>query len=65
MVNPPHHFTCLQVSADLGEFARTSTFLQQPVFNSFHSEHEMLRYLKRIENKVRPGTGGLHCGAKC
>ena len=25
--------------------------MQQPVFNSFHSEHEMLRYLKRLENR--------------
>ena len=30
---------------------RKSTFLQHPVFNSYHSEHEMLRYLKRLENK--------------
>jgi glycine dehydrogenase len=30
---------------------RTSPFLQHPVFNRHHSEHEMLRYLKRLENK--------------
>lgn len=30
---------------------RTSAYLQHPVFNSYHSEHEMLRYLKRLENK--------------
>jgi glycine dehydrogenase len=30
---------------------RTSPFLTHPVFNSFHSEHEMLRYVKRLENK--------------
>lgn len=30
---------------------RTSAFLKHPVFNSYHSEHEMLRYLKRLENK--------------
>ncbi len=30
---------------------RTSPFLTHPVFNSYHSEHEMLRYLKRLENK--------------
>jgi glycine dehydrogenase len=23
----------------------------QPVFNSYHNEHDMLRYLKRLENK--------------
>ncbi|MFN3403793.1 MAG: aminomethyl-transferring glycine dehydrogenase [Cytophagaceae bacterium] len=32
-------------------FKRKSSFLQHPVFNSYHSEHEMLRYLKKLENK--------------
>jgi glycine dehydrogenase len=32
-------------------FARTTPFLTHPVFNSYHSETEMLRYLKRLENK--------------
>jgi glycine dehydrogenase len=32
-------------------FARTTPFLTHPVFNSFHSETEMLRYLKRLESK--------------
>ena len=31
--------------------ARKSEFLTHPVFNSFHAEHEMLRYIKRLENK--------------
>jgi glycine dehydrogenase len=30
---------------------RKTTFLTHPVFNSFHSEHEMLRYIKKLENK--------------
>jgi glycine dehydrogenase len=30
-------------------FARSSAFLTHPVFNSYHSEHEMLRYIKRLE----------------
>ncbi len=30
---------------------RTSNYLQHPVFNKFHSETEMMRYLKRLENK--------------
>jgi len=30
---------------------RNSTFLTHPVFNSYHKEHEMLRYIKRLENK--------------
>lgn len=30
---------------------RTSDFLQHPVFYKYHSETDMLRYLKRLENK--------------
>ncbi|NGP88697.1 aminomethyl-transferring glycine dehydrogenase [Fodinibius halophilus] len=30
---------------------RNSDYMQQAVFNCYHSEHEMLRYLKRLENK--------------
>ena len=30
-------------------FARSSDFLTHPVFNSYHGEHEMLRYIKRLE----------------
>jgi|TARA_B100000683_G_scaffold93836_1_gene92616 glycine dehydrogenase len=30
---------------------RKSDFMTHPVFNSYHSEHEMLRYLKRLEEK--------------
>lgn len=30
---------------------RSSTFLQHPVFNTYHSESEMMRYIKRLENK--------------
>lgn len=33
------------------ELKRTTPFLQHPVFNSYHTEHEMLRYLKHLENK--------------
>ncbi|HET7374863.1 MAG TPA: aminomethyl-transferring glycine dehydrogenase, partial [Gemmatimonadaceae bacterium] len=32
-------------------FARTTPFMTHPVFNSYHSETEMLRYLKRLESK--------------
>lgn len=31
--------------------ARTSEYLSHPVFNTHHTEHEMLRYLKSLENK--------------
>ncbi|MEW6422479.1 MAG: aminomethyl-transferring glycine dehydrogenase [Deinococcota bacterium] len=30
---------------------RTSSYLQHPVFNTHHSEHGMLRYLKTLENR--------------
>ncbi len=30
---------------------RTSTYLAHPIFNSHHSEHEMLRYIKSLEAK--------------
>jgi glycine dehydrogenase len=30
---------------------RTSTYMTHPVFSSYHTEHEMLRYLKSLENK--------------
>jgi glycine dehydrogenase len=32
-------------------FARTSAFLIHRVFNSYHSETEMLRYIKRLESR--------------
>ncbi len=30
---------------------RTSTYLTHPIFNTYHSESEMMRYIKRLENK--------------
>jgi glycine dehydrogenase len=30
---------------------RTSAFMTHPVFNAYHAEHEMLRYIKKLENK--------------
>lgn len=34
-----------------GDFDRTSSFMDHPVYHKYQSEHEMLRYLKRLENK--------------
>ncbi|VDO22232.1 unnamed protein product [Heligmosomoides polygyrus] len=31
--------------------ARTSSFLEHPIFNSYHSEPQLVRYIKRLENK--------------
>ena len=40
------------LEADLPEpFRRRSTYLQHPVFNTHHSELEMTRYIKSLENK--------------
>jgi len=33
------------------EFARHSEFLTHPVFNRYHSETEMMRYIKKLERK--------------
>ncbi len=43
-----HETTPLNVPAD---YARRSDFMTHPVFNSYHSEHEMLRYIKLLESK--------------
>jgi len=40
-----------QAPAVPAQLARTTPFLQHPVFNSYHTEHEMLRYLARLEAK--------------
>jgi glycine dehydrogenase len=40
-------------------FARASAYMTHPVFDRFHSEHEMLRYLKRLENRDLSLTGSM------
>lgn len=59
---------CDSLSNDIGqdEFSaipeacrRTSSFLTHPVFNTHHSETQMLRYLKKLENKDFSLTHGM------
>jgi glycine dehydrogenase len=40
-----------EVNPKLGSLVRKSSYLEHPVFNSYHTEHQMLRYLKQLENK--------------
>lgn len=40
-----------QKSVIEGELKRKSEYLTHPVFSSFYSESEMMRYIKRLENK--------------
>lgn len=40
----------LEINLPVG-LQRTSDYLTHPVFNQFHAEHEMLRYIKRLESK--------------
>lgn len=37
--------------SSLDSYKRSSTFLQHSVFNQYHSESLMMRYIKRLENK--------------
>lgn len=41
---PPEHLRNSQ-------FARTSKFLTHPIFNTHHSEAQLVRYMKTLENK--------------
>ncbi|TAH13410.1 MAG: aminomethyl-transferring glycine dehydrogenase, partial [Sphingobacteriia bacterium] len=38
-------------SAIIAELSRTSAYLAHPVFNTHHSESQMMRYIKQLENK--------------
>ena len=52
--------SCREASAVIPQqFQRDTDYLTHPVFNSYHSETEMLRYLKRLENKDFSLTHGM------
>ena len=46
--NAIHEIPAASIAANL---QRTSTYLTHPVFNSHHSEHAMLRYLRELSDK--------------
>lgn len=48
---PIHLDTLLTKSAISGAVARSSNFLENEVFNSYHSETAIMRYMKRLERK--------------
>jgi len=47
------------------DLVRTSQILEHPVFNTHHSETEMLRYLKKLENKDFSLTHGMIALGSC
>ncbi|HAS6600314.1 aminomethyl-transferring glycine dehydrogenase [Vibrio parahaemolyticus] len=60
------HVTALSTEIAGNEFAaipealrRTSEYLTHPVFNTYHSETQMMRYLKQLENKDFSLTHGM------
>ena len=42
---------CEKITTIPNSFARESKYLQHSIFNKYHSETAMMRYLKRLENK--------------
>lgn len=42
---------CQKIETVAADFRRTSNFLTHPVFNSYHSETDMMRYMKKLENR--------------
>lgn len=49
----------IQESPLSSDLMRNSNFLTHPIFNKYHSETEMMRYIKRLENKDFSLTHGM------
>ncbi|MGP0591196.1 aminomethyl-transferring glycine dehydrogenase [Nitrospira sp. T9] len=54
--NPPLPFSLNDLAEQVGSsipstFQRQSPFLTHPVFHDYHSEHELLRYMYRLQSK--------------
>ena len=52
----PLAFTAASLADDVDDryderFARTSAFLTHPTFNRYHAEHELLRYMRKLESR--------------
>lgn len=47
----PHQIDLNELNDSFGDLERHTSWLTHPVFNSYHSEHEMLRYIKKLESK--------------
>ena len=50
----PAPFDAVELNGDgpvAAPFARTSAFLQHPVFHKYHAEQEIVRYMKRLESR--------------
>ncbi|HZI29491.1 MAG TPA: aminomethyl-transferring glycine dehydrogenase [Gemmatimonadaceae bacterium] len=52
----PLAFTVASLADDIDDryderFARTSTFLTHPHFHKYHAEHELLRYMRKLESR--------------
>jgi len=52
----PLAFTVASLADDIDarydeRFARTSAFLTHPVFHRYHAEHELLRYMRKLESR--------------
>jgi glycine dehydrogenase len=42
---------CVKITTFPAEFSRKTPYLTHPVFNTYHSETELMRYMKRLENR--------------